>query len=307
LHACRSTLEDPLTIKNCVMQDYHEAIMFFYTSGANISHVKVLSTNYTNAYDGIYAEYSSGIEISNVELENIQHPIHSSGYGGVQVRNANITECIDCIYLGGDNNQISNVNINKCQIGVWFVSSNYNTLRDSIISDCITYGIRLSFSKNNLIYNNVLNNTNNIYFDPLYPNYWNTTLQPGTNIWNSSLGYIGGNLWTNPSNNGYSDNCTDANFDGFCDDPYYLTSDGSNIDYLPLAKYVGQTPPSAPSYTGVSSCMQITQPGEYRLVNDLQLGSYPYCLEILSNNVIIDCQGYRFKIIQIPILLVEYT
>jgi hypothetical protein len=103
----------------------------------------------------------------------------------------------------------------------------------------------LSF--NNLIYNNIFNNTNNIYFDgTIYTNYWNTTLQPGDNIWNSSLGYIGGNLWTTPDSNGYSDTCVDANYDGFCDQPYDLLGDGSNIDYLPIAKYVGQNVPSPP-------------------------------------------------------------
>ena len=45
----------------------------------------------------------------------------------------------------------------------------------------------------------------------------------------------------------------------------------------------------------IINCTIITQPGEYRLVNDLQLESYPYCLEILSNNVIIDCQGYKIQ------------
>jgi hypothetical protein len=114
-------------------------------------------------------------------------------------------------------------------------------------------------------------------------------LTKGTNIVGGP--YIGGNYWGSPDGTGYSDTCVDANNDGICDNPYTLATD--NIDYLPLAKYVG--PPPAPPYTGVSSCIQITQPGEYRLVNDLQLGSYPYCLDVFSNDVIIDCQGYKIQ------------
>jgi len=91
---------------------------------------------------------------------------------------------------------------------------------------------------NIIVYNNIFNNTNNYCGSLNNPNYWNTTYQSGTNIWNESLGYIGGNLWTNPSNTGYSDNCSDGNNDGFCDSPYELNS--NNIDYLPIAKEIGQ-------------------------------------------------------------------
>jgi len=144
------------------------------------------------------------------------------------------------------------------------------------------------------IYNNLIQQYNQLCYLRRITNYWNTTLQEGNNIWNSSLGYIGGNLWTTPDNNGYSDTCVDANYDGFCDDPYYLTSDGSNIDYLPIAKYVGQNAPSppAPSYTEISSCMQISEPGEYRLVNDIIDQNVSECIGINSNDVILDCQGH---------------
>jgi hypothetical protein len=45
--------------------------------------------------------------------------------------------------------------------------------------------------------------------------------------------YMGGNYWTNPTGNGFSDTCTDANNDGFCDSNYILAT--NNIDYLPLS------------------------------------------------------------------------
>jgi hypothetical protein len=62
-------------------------------------------------------------------------------------------------------------------------------------------------------------------------NYWNVTNQPGTNIIGGPN--IGGNYWTNSSSLGYSNNCTDTNKDGFCDDPYSIYG-GGMVDYLPL-------------------------------------------------------------------------
>jgi len=68
------------------------------------------------------------------------------------------------------------------------------------------------------------------------------------------LGYIGGNFWTNPTSNGYSDTCWDTDADGFCDQPYDLLGDGSNVDYLPIARTLGQYPcvranPEVETYT----------------------------------------------------------
>jgi len=54
-----------------------------------------------------------------------------------------------------------------------------------------------------------------------------------------------------------------------------------------------ETPP-APLGPNISSCGQITQPGSYVLVSDLQLPSgQPYCIKISSSDVEIDCQGHK--------------
>ena len=70
--------------------------------------------------------------------------------------------------------------------------------------------------------NNAFENGNNI---------WNITKTVGTNIIGGA--YLGGNYWTNPSGTGYSDTCTDADKDGFCDNSYTVAT--GNIDYLPLS------------------------------------------------------------------------
>jgi parallel beta-helix repeat protein len=130
------------------------------------------------------------------------------------------------------NNSIENVTIYNCSRGFYLWWANYTKISNSKIQNC-TYGIYLWESTNNSIYNNLFNNTNNFYFyGDIYVNSWNTTRQTGTRVY-SFGNEIGGNYWTNPTGNGYSDTCTDADKDGFCDDPYVLATD--NVDYLALS------------------------------------------------------------------------
>jgi parallel beta-helix repeat protein len=180
-------------------------------------------TNITASYNGdigIWLRWSSSNILINITATN----------------NNNVGIWVD----ESNNISISGALIRQNSNGIFVRYSNYVVVRDSIFQDNIGSGVYLYYGTNNLIYNNLINDSILVFGS----HYWNTTLQPGTNIWNSSLGYIGGNLWTNPSNTGYSDTCVDANYDGFCDQPYDLLGDGSNIDYLPLAKYVGQNVPS---------------------------------------------------------------
>jgi len=191
------------------------------------SSIKIINCIISDWDVGIYLERSSYIILSNITV--------TSNYNGIHL-------------FQSDSSILSNITaISNSHSGIFLYYASYNIINGSVIQSNGASGVGLVESYTNMFYNNLFNNTNNFYFEgTIYTNYWNTTLQPGTNIWNSSLGYIGGNLWTNPSNTGYSDNCTDANFDGFCDQPYDLLGNGTNIDYLPLAKYVGQVyiPPS---------------------------------------------------------------
>jgi parallel beta-helix repeat protein len=130
--------------------------------------------------------------------------------------------------------------------------SNYNTISDSKIQNSIYSGIILRNSANNLIYNNLFNNTNNFYFGggTIYTNNWNITRQEGTRIY--SVGTeIGGNHWTNPEGTGYSDICRDTEGDGFCDSPYTLATD--NVDYLAYSKWYGSPTWGAPRWSNNST------------------------------------------------------
>ncbi len=104
-------------------------------------------------------------------------------------------------------------------------------------------GIPIATAKatGNLIYNNILNcslpwtnspiawNSQHYSVDNL-TNTWNTAKKTGTSIVGGVS--IGGNYWTTPEGDGYSDTCTDAGGDNICDTAY--TSTDNNIDYYPL-------------------------------------------------------------------------
>ncbi len=92
------------------------------------------------------------------------------------------------------------------------------------------YGIKISNSYNNLIYNNFLDNTVNAYDDRT--NDWNTTKTLGTNIIGGA--YIGGNYWSD-----YTYNDTDN--DSIGNTPYVGVT---FIDFLPLInRYTPLTTP----------------------------------------------------------------
>jgi parallel beta-helix repeat protein len=232
-----------ITIKNCVVTDWEYGIYLYNSSSNNFSNIIANSNSYygialdsssnSNNFSNITTNSNSeyGIYINWGNYNTLSNIISNSNNGG--------------IYIFGTYNTLSNITTNSNSwVGIYIYWGIYNTL-SNITSYLNLYGIYLYSSSNNIIYNNLFNNTNNFYFDGyIFSNYWNTSYQEGENIWNASLGYIGGNAWFNPDGTGYSDTCHDTNADGFCDDPYVLAQD--NIDYLPIAKTVGQYPTYIP-------------------------------------------------------------
>ncbi len=135
---------------------------------------------------------------------------------------------------------------NREGVGLWYASG--NTLSGNTISGDRGDGAVLVSSSGNLIYNNLFNTTNNtIVVSGI--SYWNTSLQAGTNIAGGS--YIGGNYWSSPSGNGYSDTCGDSDGDGICDAPYAI--DANNTDYLPLTRTAGM--PEFQGYAALSALL----------------------------------------------------
>ncbi|VVB84120.1 Outer membrane protein assembly factor BamB [uncultured archaeon] len=119
--------------------------------------------------------------------------------------------------------------------GILLSNSSNNTIKNCFILGGNTgTGISITgSSRDNLFYNNFLNNFINYDNGTGSKNYFNTTKTSRTNILNGA--YTAGNFWATPSVTGFSQTCEDANNDGICDSSYDL--DGSNYDYSPLKCY----------------------------------------------------------------------
>ena len=308
-----------ITIKNCRVTQFDTGI-FLRSTGSNvIDNVTI----YNNDYDGL-SFYQSGNDIvTNLNVSyngqdgitSIQNNAvitdfvsHDNGRNGIRLqssnyffKNGNVYNNLDGIYLysvGGDGaNIIQNISIHgNTDDGLQFQRwGRNNIINDSLIYDNDGYGLNfikdnVYASYNNLIYNNVINNTNNFYSNSgdnwnRY-NYTNETI-PGTNIIGGNL--IGGNFWTNPTDTEYSDNCTDNDYDGICDNAYTL--DTWNIDYYPLTEvHVFFCNNCSDCQTKIDNAL----PGdEVRLTADItnQDGD---CIKFNTgkSNITFDCQGH---------------
>jgi parallel beta-helix repeat protein len=223
-------------------------------TGIEISDCSVLdqpNTTYLLTADIIDSSASTCMDFQadNIILDCQGHTIDGlvvSGHGIFFERvNGTVKNCIikewgsGVYFYHNDSSIVENCTIynNNYRAVIFDSNANYNIVRNSIIKNNTDEGFYIT-GDYNYIYNNLINQTvvATFWLTPL--TYWNITNQTGTNIWNSSLEYIGGNLYTNPSGTGYSDTCNDLNSDGYCDSSYTLTT--NNIDYLPLAKTTGQ-------------------------------------------------------------------
>jgi parallel beta-helix repeat protein len=164
-----------------------------------------------------------------------RHGIYLSSSSNCMIANVTASEN----YFNGislyysKNNTISNVKVANNRYGVSLGSSDKNTItKGYFINNEV--GIYLWDSNNNLIYDNYFNSTENASISAISAgsNIWNASKTPGKNIVGGN--YLGGNYWGSTNGKGFSDTCSDSNYDGFCDQPFAI--DDKNIDYFPLAK-----------------------------------------------------------------------
>jgi len=237
--------------------------------------VTVKNSNFTGLYTGIKLGHDSdknifinitsnsntedGIGLSNSDLNNFTNIITNlNGASGIEVSysgsniftniTANSNEEQGIYLLGfGDLNIFTNSTIsNNLDDGILIINqADNNNFSYNVLQNNSGMGINIDYysSKvsNNSFYNNLLNNTDNVGVDIRIlgdgNNTWNTTKQIGTRIYSNGE-KIGGNYYTNSTGTGYSDTCTDTDYDGFCDTEY--TNEGNGIDYLPLSdEYAG--------------------------------------------------------------------
>jgi parallel beta-helix repeat protein len=224
-----------LTLTALVTQDTNGYSGVHFTSGSRFNTLSKISASF-NDYGIYFEQYAGNNALLNIESNNnfIYGLALLSGCDNNTINNIKALNNFKGIYISSNNNTISNAFVDGSEYDGLVIGGYYNTIINSIIQNSGRYNLYLlAGTRYNLIYNNIFNGTT--YIVTTYVNYFNTTKQPGINIYRPSLGYIGGNYWTSPEGN-YSDICDDLDDDGFCDNPYYLKPDGSNIDYLPIAK-----------------------------------------------------------------------
>ncbi|MCZ7392307.1 MAG: NosD domain-containing protein [Candidatus Methanoperedens sp.] len=270
-----------VTVKNLIVTEWDTGI--FYTNALNGS----IINNTTNSdYYGIYIRSSSNNTLTNNTINSnsnsgiyllassnntLTNNTANSNNGGIDLylssNNVLTSNTANSnsggISIGGSSsNTLTNNTANSNGVGIRIdlafaigtpFTSNNNTLISNTANWNSNYGIYLSGSTNNSIYNNFFYNTNNSYISAYFygnafpdsPNYWNATKIIGTNIIGGA--YLGGNVWANPGGTGFSQTCADNNGDGICDSPYVL--DANNTDYFPLAYKAAITPTPAPTPT----------------------------------------------------------
>ena len=257
---------DNCSVRNFTINNTYYGVYLSGSSSCNIDNGII------NGIDvaGIYLVEDTNITVSNSEIFNgipYSTCIYDLSSGGNYFINNTIYDAeygIDLVsYDTAENNLLTNLSDYGIFVGYGIIGAiiNNNTIVDS------NNGIHMYYSKNatiynnyisnntvsgilfessgspvvSLIYNNYFNNTlNNKFVGTVYNNTFNTTNQTGSRIDNAT-GNIGGNFYAYPNGTGHSETCTDSNSDGFCDEILNVSSDGKNVDYLPLAQRSPET------------------------------------------------------------------
>ena len=192
---------------------------------------------------GIYNSAGhDNVTVKNCIIKSFNHGIflgNSANYNTITNSTATSNNNGIIVQSSSFNSLSSNTvnNNNKIGIDLQFSSSN-NTLTSNTVNSNRNAGIELTSSSNNQLYNNFLNNSQNVSSFDGSSNLWNINKAAGTNIIGGP--FLGGNFWANPSGTGFSEICNDMNSDGICDISNVL--DGSNTDFLPLTN-VGNVAP----------------------------------------------------------------
>ncbi len=232
---------------------------------------KILGNYISNGLDhgsGIVLSESSSNEIENNTIVNCSKGIFIIWLSAANTINNNtLTSNDHGISIGdstGGNSLLNNKILNN-NIGILLgEDSSDNLVMGNVVELNKKYGVYInevgyvySYNGKNRFYNNIFNNTVNLFNDTsssytekaitngakITPVFWNTTKTAGTNILGKS--HIGGNYWAKPDGTGFSQNCNDWNGDGIGDSFY--TINAYDVDYLPLVSISKQDQPVFPA------------------------------------------------------------
>ncbi len=184
------------------------------------SKVNAISGSILNSEFGIGFNSTSYSEVSNVAMSNVDVGIYLVGSDENTLKDLRLYGSGSDISFGikvhsSKNNKIKNSLIENFGFGIDLEFSSSNEISYNTIKSC-NIGISATNSRNDVIYQNMLNNRKNAY------------TEKSVEIWNRTIG----NLWSDFDEP--SEGCIDGNSDGICDSPYSI--DKNNIDYMPISK-----------------------------------------------------------------------
>jgi parallel beta-helix repeat protein len=188
------------------------------------------------------------------------------------------------------------------------VSSEYNLIKHNNFTTEDRYGIYMGLSSNPQ-YNNITENT---FEDCISEAIYHTNNADNTSIWrNNFINNSGGseqvynndvstmfnisdtgNYWDDYDTAG--EGCNDVGGDGFCDLPQDNITGSGNVNdsfaYVSLINFFVEATPSA---NIINDCGNISAYGSYEL--DRNINSTTSCIDIMSDNVTLDCKGYTIN------------
>jgi len=247
-------------VANLAIENFYYGCSFWNTHGGRIDQVTVRRTTY-----GILLQSSTG---------NLVHAcdVTDNRQGGI------------LLLAASDGNILFGNRADRQNWGVYLSSSERNRVISNRVEGNLISGITLFSAGNSTIANNYLNNTGNAGFEGrTLPNSWSVNLSIGQNIIGGRL--IGGNYWAKPDGTGFSEITPDDDENGICNSPYNLAE--GNVDQYPLH---GRN--ASAGYIPITGPVVITEPGRYRLFNDIQANT-AIGIEIRSSDVEIEGAGYR--------------
>ncbi|MHA2065036.1 MAG: NosD domain-containing protein, partial [Candidatus Thorarchaeota archaeon] len=209
------------TLTNITISQDSGRGIYLLSSDSNTITNAILSASATGT--GVYIFESEYNNLINITVSNFTSGIH--------------------LYADSKFNNMTEITASSNTYGIWLQHNvDNNMVNDSRMEGNSIAGIWLDDGgglepEDNLIYNNYLNNTQNMLIESGIgsPNYFNTTLNcsSGPNIIGSLC--IGGNYWTDPDGSNFSDECADADSNGICDSGYEISTDYSWAwDFSPL-------------------------------------------------------------------------
>lgn len=185
--------------------------------------------------------YGQGHQIDGSGTSN-KIGVKVNGSINVTVRNFTVINWYTGIHVDDEDAKVIGITSTSNNYGFYLEEVTNVTFTNNLVSNSSDYGVYLENSVNNLFFNNIFNNTANYAIGSDSGTKWNTTNSTGPNIVEGP--FMGGNAWLKPDGEGFSQQCNDSDFDGFCDQSYSLGD--SNVDNLPLS-LIYEGPPATVS------------------------------------------------------------